>query len=192
MDRLKELLDLVKDKPDYKTTTTSALKLQLYSYIVKNGYRNILELGCDTGNTTVFLAEAARVTKGMVFAVDVDSVRISKAKELLEKAGLADYVRFMELDLYDERTAPLVNCADGMEFVFIDVNHEHRYVKMDIERCYRNGASPDIVLHDYGLIGAGVKSAITECECVVRQYMGLEKNWNPKKNNTDDWEAALI
>jgi predicted O-methyltransferase YrrM len=54
----------------------------------------ILELGTSYGYSTLFFADAARQCGAQVVSVDLDASKQAYAREMLEKAGLADFVEF--------------------------------------------------------------------------------------------------
>jgi predicted O-methyltransferase YrrM len=54
----------------------------------------ILELGCAYGYSTLWLADAARVTGGRVVSLELSEKKIAYAQEQLTSAGLLEYVEF--------------------------------------------------------------------------------------------------
>jgi len=151
----------------------------------------VMELGCDTGNTTAALALAMKQNGGRVLAIDNDPLRISKAMKLMEELDLQDHVVFKTMDIYRPEAWEVIG-KYPIEFVFVDAMHEGEYPRWDIQNIRKLFPRIPVVMHDYGLVGAGVKSAIEAEGQIVRKFLGMEKDWNPLKGNTEDWEAALI
>jgi predicted O-methyltransferase YrrM len=79
--------------------------------------KTILEVGTSYGYSTIWLADAARATKGKVITLDVSAQKQAYARGMVERAGLADYVVFRcgdALDLIDEM-------KETVDFVLIDL-----------------------------------------------------------------------
>jgi SAM-dependent methyltransferase len=188
---LSQILNEVRDKTEYKTTTTEKLKLEIYEQCSLETYRWVLELGCDTGNTTAVMALAMQENGGKVLAVDNDSDRIEKAMLLMDKLGLRDSVTFKTMDIYKPEAWDIIS-KYPIEFAFVDAMHDGDYPLWDIQNIRKHFPRIPVVMHDYGLVGSGVKKAIEKSGQIIRRKMGEERNWNPLKNNTNDWEAVLL
>ncbi|HEY2381235.1 MAG TPA: class I SAM-dependent methyltransferase [Terriglobia bacterium] len=65
--------------------------------------RTILEVGTSYGYSTIWLADAARATKGKVITLDLRADKQAYARKMLERAGLLDYVEF--------------RCGDALELI---------------------------------------------------------------------------
>src|SRR5215218_7095368 len=57
--------------------------------------RTMLEIGCAYGYSTMWLAKAARDVDGLVISLELHQSKVDYAQTMLEKAGLAEYVRFV-------------------------------------------------------------------------------------------------
>ena len=57
--------------------------------------RTILEIGASYGYSTMWLADAARATGGMVISLEWHQPKVDHARRMLERAGLSDHVRFI-------------------------------------------------------------------------------------------------
>ena len=111
----------------------------LYNLIVKNHYRNILEIGTSTGRSTIWLAWAASKTGGTVTTIEIDEDRHRQAVANLTEAGLRPYVDALLGDahqLVKELTGPF-------DFVFSDADKDWYtnyfvdvYPKMSIDGCF--------------------------------------------------------
>ena len=92
----------------------------LYELVVKNKYKNILEIGTSTGHSTIWLAWAASKTGGKVTTLEIDEGRHKQAIANLTKAGLRDYVDARLGDAHQ-----LVKELEGpFDFVFSDADKE--------------------------------------------------------------------
>lgn len=81
------------------------------------GPRRMLELGTSNGYSTLFLADAARLTGSGLVSVDVDEHRISAAAANLEAVGLRARVDLCTADA----AAVLAGSADAAwDLVFLD------------------------------------------------------------------------
>lgn len=67
----------------------------MHSLVVGLNAKTIVELGTSYGYSTLFLADAARQTGGMVYSYDVAANKQAYAREQLERAGLVDHVTFV-------------------------------------------------------------------------------------------------
>ena len=65
--------------------------------------RTLLEVGTSYGYSTVWLADAARATKGRVITLDLNAQKQAYARSMIERAGLAAYVEF--------------RCGDALELI---------------------------------------------------------------------------
>ena len=83
------------------------------------GARGILELGTSNGYSTIWLADAARATRGRVVSLDVDSARTELARETLRGVGLSEIV---ELRVGDARDLLADSVEGEWEFIFLDAS----------------------------------------------------------------------
>ena len=60
--------------------------------------KNILEIGTSTGYSTLWLAEAARLTQAMITTLEVDAERVTQAKKYATEIDLADLINFKVID----------------------------------------------------------------------------------------------
>lgn len=94
-----------------------ATGLLLNLLIKSEGAKHILEIGTSYGYSTVWLAEAARETGGRVTTLDIAPAKQAYARDMLAKAGLADFVAFRSGDA----TQLIPQIADGVDFVLLDL-----------------------------------------------------------------------
>jgi len=92
----------------------------LYDLVLKNRYKDILEIGTSTGHSTIWLAWAASKTGGTVTTLEIDDGRRRKAIANLTEAGLQHYVDARLGDAHE-----LVKDLKGpFDFVFSDADKE--------------------------------------------------------------------
>lgn len=60
--------------------------------------KQILEIGTSTGYSTLWLADAAKVTQGHVDTVEIDDSRIIQAKQHAQHLQLSEYIHFHQGD----------------------------------------------------------------------------------------------
>lgn len=91
---------------------------RLINILIKGaGARRILEIGTSYGYSTVWLAEAARVTGGRVVTLDLARYKQDYARGMLERAGLADRIEWCTGDALE-----LLGRLEGpFDFVLIDL-----------------------------------------------------------------------
>jgi len=92
----------------------------LHNLVVKNRFKNILEIGTSTGHSTIWLAWAAAKTGGKVTTIEIDRERYRDALENFRKAGVTPYIDARFGDAHD-----LVKILDGpYDFVFCDADKD--------------------------------------------------------------------
>jgi predicted O-methyltransferase YrrM len=81
------------------------------------GARSILELGTSNGYSTIWLADAAEASGGLVVSVDVDGTRTELARANLREAGLESRVELRT----EDAAGTLAESGNGTwEFMFLD------------------------------------------------------------------------
>jgi len=111
----------------------------LHDLIIKNNYKNALEIGTSTGHSTIWIAWALSKTGGKVITIEINEERYGKALANFKEAGLSD---FIDARLADAHT--LVKELKGpFDFVFSDADKEWYtnyfidvYPKLKIGGCY--------------------------------------------------------
>jgi len=111
----------------------------LYDLVVKNKYKDVLEIGTSTGHSTIWLAWACSKTGGKVTTIEIDEGRHKQALAHFQEAGLKDYIDARLGDahqLVQEVTGPF-------DFVFSDADKEwyknyfiHAYPKLKAGGCF--------------------------------------------------------
>ena len=80
--------------------------------------KNILEIGCANGYSTIWMAEAAKIVGAKIHSIDKSRPTFEQAKQNIPKAGFGDVVEFHFGDAID-----VINgfSADLMfDFMFVD------------------------------------------------------------------------
>lgn len=78
---------------------------------------SILELGTSYGYSGIWLAEAARATGGRVITMELQDYKAAHAREMAEKAGLADHIDFRVGDA----VKMIAELKGGLDFVLVDL-----------------------------------------------------------------------
>ncbi len=111
----------------------------LYDIIIKNDYKDALEIGTSTGHSAIWIAWALSKTGGNLITVEIDEERYQEALENFEEAGISDYIDARLADAHD-----LVGELKGpFDFVFCDADKGWYknyfidiYPKLKIGGCY--------------------------------------------------------
>jgi predicted O-methyltransferase YrrM len=77
----------------------------------------ILEIGTSYGYSGIWLAEAARATGGRLITMELQDYKAAYAREMAEKAGLADHIEFRVGDA----VKMIGELKDGLDFVLLDL-----------------------------------------------------------------------
>lgn len=89
----------------------------LHALIVGRKAQTIVELGTSYGYSTLFLADAARITGGKVFTLELSADKQAYARAQLEEAGLADRVEWLQGDALEL----LAGLEGPFDFVLLDI-----------------------------------------------------------------------
>lgn len=120
----------------------------LYDIIVKNNYKNALEIGTSTGHSAIWIAWALSKTGGKLVTIEIDERRYKQALENFEKAGVTKYIDARLADAHE-----LVKDLKGpFDFVFSDADKDWylNYFK-DIEPKLTVGGC--FTAHNIGMSG---------------------------------------
>jgi predicted O-methyltransferase YrrM len=90
----------------------------LHDIIVRNGYRQALEIGTSTGHSAIWIAWALSKTGGKLITVEIDESRYRRALENFRKAGLSEYI---DARLGDARDI-VPRLPGPFDFVFSDAD----------------------------------------------------------------------
>lgn len=120
----------------------------LYDIIVKNNYKNALEIGTSTGHSAIWIAWALSKTGGKLVTIEIDERRYKQALENFEKAGVTKFIDARLADAHE-----LVKELKGpFDFVFSDADKDWylNYFK-DIEPKLSVGGC--FTAHNIGMSG---------------------------------------
>lgn len=196
---------MIPDKHTYKPTITQTLRNQIISltnsflcrpdwqacqmsntsYFLESTCANLsfLEIGCDIGYTTEFVAQYFK----QIYALDIDQNKITIAKQRI-KHNNVDFIVGTSNDLQKQ----------NYDVVLIDAAHDMKNVITDFENVCKNNLSTKFIMffHDFGLdVKHEVKEAV---QFLAGKYQlfykvcGEQDNWNPKGLSTNDYEAAYM
>ena len=92
----------------------------LYYLVLKNRYKNALEIGTSTGLSAIWIAWALSKTGGKLITIEIDERRYKRALANFKEAGLSDYIDARLADAHD-----LVEELKGpFDFVFSDADKD--------------------------------------------------------------------
>lgn len=92
----------------------------MYDVILKENYKNALEIGTSTGHSGIWIAWALSKTGGKLITIDIDKGRHEEALRNFKEAGLSEYI---DARLADAHT--LVKELKGpFDFVFSDADKD--------------------------------------------------------------------
>jgi caffeoyl-CoA O-methyltransferase len=109
----------------------------LYNIIIKNGYKNALEIGTSTGYSGIWIAWALSKTGGKLITIEIDQGRHREAVANFREAGVAKYVDARLGDAHE-----LVPALPGsFDFVFCDADKDwyKNYLKSVLPKISAGG-----------------------------------------------------
>ncbi len=93
---------------------------KLHDIILKNNYKNALEIGTSTGHSGIWIAWALARTGGKLVTVEIDDGRYKQAVANFKESGLASYIDARLGDAHQ-----IVPSLKGpIDFVFCDADKE--------------------------------------------------------------------
>ena len=109
----------------------------LYDLIIKNNYKNALEIGTSTGHSAIWMAWALSKTGGKLITLEINEYRYQKALENFKKAGLSNYIDARLGDAHE-----MVPKLKGpFDFIFVDADKDWytRYLKLLLPKLKKGG-----------------------------------------------------
>ncbi len=92
----------------------------LYDLVIKNNYKNAIDIGTSTGLSAIWIAWALSKTGGKLITIEIDEGRHKRALANFKEAGLAGYIDARLADAHD-----LVEKLEGpIDFVFSDADKD--------------------------------------------------------------------
>ena len=102
----------------------------LYDLIIKNNYKNAVEIGTSTGHSAIWIAWALSKTGGKLITIEIDKERFMQAKANFKKAGVDKFIDARLADAHE-----LVPALPGKyDFVFSDADkywYKNYFIAMD-------------------------------------------------------------
>lgn len=129
--------------------------------------KTVIELGVNTGESTVALLEAVHQTGGRLYSVDIQL--LPDTKKMLESYGLMERWEFTLMDDMEYvKTWPKDRLAD---LIFIDTSHQAEHTKREVE-AYELLLRPGgfMVFHDTVSCYEGVYKP-------VKKFLKAHKDW---------------
>lgn len=129
----------------------------LHNLVTSIAAKTVIELGVNTGESTVALLEAVEATQGQLYSVDIQLLPATKA--MLESYGITGRWNFtLQSDLEYLKTWPADKKAD---LIFVDTSHTFDHTTREIalyEPILRPGGI--MVFHDTVSFYEGVQKPI--------------------------------
>jgi predicted O-methyltransferase YrrM len=147
----------------------------LYDIIVKNNYKNALEIGTSTGHSGVWIAWALSKTGGKLITIDIDEGRHRQALENFKKAGLSDFIDARLADAHQ-----LVKDLKGpFDFVFSDADKDwYKNYFIDVDPKLKVGGC--FTAHNISSPGRGGNSGQAQFLNYVMSLKNYETTVNSK------------
>eukprot|EP01013_Petalomonas_cantuscygni_P016426 TRINITY_DN33426_c0_g1_i1.p1 TRINITY_DN33426_c0_g1~~TRINITY_DN33426_c0_g1_i1.p1 ORF type:complete len:237 (-),score=15.56 TRINITY_DN33426_c0_g1_i1:2093-2803(-) len=142
----------------------------LHTLVVGRKAKSIVELGTSYGYSTLFLADAARITGGKVFTLELSAEKQTYAREQLEEAGLGGHVEWLQGDALEL----LVGLEGPFDFVLLDIWKELYIPCLDL--FAPKMAIGGIVAADNILLPEIVRPDAIAYQAAVRTKPGLQSN----------------
>jgi caffeoyl-CoA O-methyltransferase len=118
-EKVKNFLDS-RSRQWYDSNVPSVDGQLLYDIIVRNNYKNALEIGTSTGHSGIWIAWALSKTGGKLITIEIDEGRHKEALQNFKEAGLSEYIDARLADAHE-----LVKQIKGpFDFVFSDADKE--------------------------------------------------------------------
>lgn len=131
----------------------------LYDIIIKNNYKNALEIGTSTGHSAIWIAWALSKTGGKLTTIEIDKERYLQAKSNFKKAGVEKYIDAKLGDAHE-----IVPAIKGsFDFVFSDADkywYKNYFIAMDPK--IKNGGC--FTAHNTAMQVSGIKEFLDYIE----------------------------
>jgi predicted O-methyltransferase YrrM len=142
----------------------------LYDIIVKNKYKNAVEIGTSTGHSAIWIAWALSKTGGKLITIEIDKSRYMQAKSNFKKAGVDKFIDARLADAHE-----LVPQLPGKyDFVFSDAD-KHWYKNYFIAMDPKLEAGGCFTAHNTAMRTSGIKEFLDYVESLKNYKTTLEK-----------------
>lgn len=146
----------------------------LHNLVTSIAAKTVLELGVNTGESTIALLEAVHATDGILISVDQQD--LPQTRPMLEKYGLTGRWQFHLMDdiKFVKEVWPKDRQAD---IIFVDTSHQYAHTKQEIE-LYEPVLRPGgiMIFHDTVSFSDGVQKPINEFLKTHRAWPYENKN----------------
>ena len=140
----------------------------LHTLITSSNATCVVEIGASYGYSTLWLADAVRLTGGKVHSFELSSSKVEYAREKLRSVGLDAHVKFHVGDVFDH----LPSLAGPLDLVLIDC------WKPLYERCFQlvhpKLADEGIVVADNMLLPVESRPDAVKYQTFVRSHAGMD------------------
>ncbi len=102
----------------------------MYDIIIKNNYKNAVEIGTSTGHSAIWIAWALSKTGGKLITIEIDKKRYMQAKANFKKAGVSKFIQTRLADAHEL----VPKLPDEYDFVFSDADlfwYKNYFMAMD-------------------------------------------------------------
>jgi len=130
--------------------------------------RTIVEVGTAFGYSTLWMADAAKAARAVVYTYEIAAAKQAYARTMMEKAGLAAYVRFIPGDAIEQ----LRELEAAVDFVLIDL-WKDLYIPA-LDAVFPKLAPGAIVIADNMLFPPYQVEAAAQYKAHVRGIAGVE------------------
>lgn len=153
----------------------------LFDIIIKNGYKDALEIGTSTGHSAIWIAWALSKTGGKLITMEIDEARHKEALANFKEAGLSAFIDARLGNAHD-----LVKEVEGpFDFVFSDADKDWyiNYFK-DVSPKLKSGAC--FLAHNVHSEGKGRRGSSG-----TRAYLEYVKGLDNYTTTVDDSGSGL-
>lgn len=143
----------------------------LYDIIIKNNYKNAVEIGTSTGHSAIWIAWALSKTGGKLTTIEIDKERFMQAKANFKKAGVSDYINMILGDAHE-----IVPELPGKyDFVFSDAD-KFWYTKYFIAMDPKLVVGGCFTAHNTAMRSSGIREFLEYVNSLDNYKTTLEKS----------------
>ena len=143
----------------------------LYDIIIKNNYKNAVEIGTSTGHSAIWIAWALSKTGGKLITVEIDKDRFLQAKANFKKAGVTHLINTR----LDDAHELIPSLEEKYDFVFSDADkqwYKNYFIFMDPKLV--KGAC--FTAHNTAMRTAGIKEFLDYIEGLPNYVTTIDRS----------------